>query len=203
MFFKQIISNPGQNFSYILADERTKEAAVIDPSYETEWLIKIIESEKLKVKYIINTHDHHDHTAGNSRIKEKTGAKIIAHKFAKVGQDVSVDDKDEIKIGNLKMKVIYTPGHCKSSICLTVENKILTGDTLFVGECGRTDLAGSDPAEMYDSLFNKLMKLNDETEVYPGHDYGGKPFSTIGFERKNNYVLKTRTKEEFVEFMKS
>ena len=203
MFFKQILSNPGQNFSYILADEKTKEAAVIDPSYETDWLVKIIESEKLKVKYIINTHDHHDHTTGNSRIKEKTGAKITAHKFAKVGQDISLDDKDKIKIGNLKIKIIYTPGHSKSSICLLVENKILTGDTLFVGECGRTDLAGSDPEEMYDSLFNKLMKLDDETEVYPGHDYGDKPSSTIGFERKNNYVLKTRTKEEFVEFMKS
>jgi glyoxylase-like metal-dependent hydrolase (beta-lactamase superfamily II) len=101
------------------------------------------------------------------------------------------------------IKVIYTPGHTPDSICLLVDNKkLLTGDTLFVGECGRTDLPGGNSESLYDSLFNKLLKLSDDVEVYPGHDYGLKPYSTIGEERRTNYVLQPRSLMEFVEFMK-
>jgi glyoxylase-like metal-dependent hydrolase (beta-lactamase superfamily II) len=107
-----------------------------------------------------------------------------------------------LTVGKIQIKVIYTPGHTVDSICLLVDKKkLLTGDTLFVGECGRTDFGGGSSKSMYNSLFNKLMKLDDEVEVYPGHDYGAKPSSTIGEERKSNYTLQPRSLEDFIEFM--
>jgi glyoxylase-like metal-dependent hydrolase (beta-lactamase superfamily II) len=113
-----------------------------------------------------------------------------------------VDGGDTISIGSIPVKGIHTPGHTPDSICLLVDNqKLLTGDTLFVGECGRTDMPEGNSRSMYDSLFNKLLKLNDYVEVYPGHDYGSKPSSTIGEERRSNYTLEPRSLAEFIEFM--
>jgi glyoxylase-like metal-dependent hydrolase (beta-lactamase superfamily II) len=130
-------------------------------------------------------------------------AKIVAHKLSRINADIAVDDGDIIRLGNVPIKVIYTPGHTPDSICLLVDNKkLLTGDTLFVGECGRTDMTGGNSRSMYHSLFTKLLKLNDDVEVYPGHDYGSKPYSTIGEERRSNYVLQPRSLAEFVDFMR-
>ena len=202
MFFRQVQQH-GDNFSYIIADDATREAAVVDPSFNAGEIIRILKTENLKLKYVINTHDHSDHTAGNEELLSMFSAKTVAHKLSRINADVAVDDGDIIRLGNVPIKVIYTPGHTPDSICLLVDNKkLLTGDTLFVGECGRTDLPGGNPESMYDSLFHKLMKLDDDVEVYPGHDYGRKPHSTIGEERKTNYVLETRALEEFVDFMK-
>jgi glyoxylase-like metal-dependent hydrolase (beta-lactamase superfamily II) len=129
-------------------------------------------------------------------------AKTVAHKLSRINADVAVDDGDIIRLGNVPIKVIHTPGHTPDSICLLVDNKkLLTGDTLFVGECGRIDMAGGNSRNMYDSLFNKLLRLNDAVEVYPGHDYGSKPCSTIGEERRSNYTLQPRSLAEFIEFM--
>ena len=156
----------------------------------------------LNIKYVINTHHHRDHTAGNQDIKWRFSAKIVAHKLSTIDKDVSVADGDTIKLGNVVIKVLYTPGHTPDSICLLIDGKLLTGDTLFVGECGRTDLPNGNSKDMYASLFGKLMKLDDSIEVYPGHDYGSSPYSTIGKERRTNYTLKKRSLDEFVEFMK-
>lgn len=201
MFFKQV-KHHGDNFSYIVADEATAEAAVVDPSFNADAIVAIAKDQNLKVKYIINTHDHTDHTAGNEQVRSAFGAKIVTHQLSRVRKDVSVVDGDTIKLGKVVIKVIHTPGHTSDGICLLVDNKLLTGDTLFVGECGRTDLPGGDSESMYNSLFQKLMKLDDAVEVYPGHDYGPKDHSTIGAERRTNYTLKTRTLEEFVAFMR-
>lgn len=130
------------------------------------------------------------------------GAKVVAHQLAAINQDISVADGDVVRVGKLDIRVIHTPGHSPDSICLLVDGKLLTGDTLFVGECGRTDLAGGSAEDMYHSLFDKLMKLDDNIEVYPGHDYGKTKHSTISVERKTNYTLAKRTLDEFVEFMK-
>jgi glyoxylase-like metal-dependent hydrolase (beta-lactamase superfamily II) len=202
MFFRQIQQH-SDNFSYIIADEDTKDAAVVDSSFNASEIIQVLKAEKLNLKYIINTHSHSDHTAGNIELSSIFGAKIVAHRLSKANFDIAVEDEDVLNVGKVSIGVIYTPGHTTDSICLLVENKkLLTGDTLFVGECGRTDLPGGNSKSMYDSLFNKLSKLNDDVEVYPGHDYGLKPSSTIGEEKKSNYTLQPRSLEDFIEFMK-
>ena len=201
MFFKQIQQH-GDNFSYLIADEDVNEAAVVDSSFNSGAIIKILEAKKFSLKYIVNTHGHSDHTAGNLELKSIFGAKIVAYKLSRVNFDVAVDDGDVLAVGKVSLKVIYTPGHSLDSICILINNKkLLTGDTLFVGECGRTDLSGGNSRNLYDSLFNKLLKLDDASEVYPGHDYGLKSSSTIGEERKSNYVLQPRKMEDFIDFM--
>jgi glyoxylase-like metal-dependent hydrolase (beta-lactamase superfamily II) len=201
MIFKQVAVGTFQNFAYLIGDEQTKLAAIVDPAWEVDKLLKTCADLGLKVTYGINTHSHPDHVNGNDLLVQRTAAKIIAHEKSPVKKDIPVKDGDVVQIGSLKARIIHTPGHCPDHICILVEGKLLTGDTLFVGECGRTDLAGGSPREMYNSLFQKILTLPDTTEVFPGHDYGSKPSSTIGFERKNNYTLKPRTQEEFILFM--
>jgi len=201
MLFKQI-KHRGDNFSYVIADEDSREAAVVDPGFNSEAIIRFLKDNGLTAKYVINTHHHGDHTAGNDEIKSAFDAKIIAHKLSNVPKNIGVADGDIVTVGKIAIKVLHTPGHTPDGICLLTDGKLLTGDTLFVGECGRTDLPGGSAKNMYHSLFHKLMKLDDDIEVYPGHDYGYQKYSTIGKERKENYTLEKRTLEEFIEFMK-
>jgi len=201
MIFKQVPVGTFQNFAYIIGDESAGVCAVVDPAWEPEKVLNLCDGLGLKVAYVINTHSHPDHVEGNDKVAKRTGAKIVMHESSRLRKDILVKDGDEVTVGSLKIKVIHTPGHCPDSICLLVDSRLLTGDTLFVGECGRTDLPGSSPSQMYESLFRKILSLSDEIEVYPGHDYGQSPSSTIGHERKNNYVLRQRTKDEFVKFM--
>jgi hydroxyacylglutathione hydrolase len=201
MFFRQVQQH-GDNFSYIIADDATKEAAVVDSSFNAGELTRIIKAEDLKLKYIINTHGHSDHTAGNAELQSIFNARIVVYNRSRINSDVKVADGDVILVGRIPIRVIHTPGHTPDSICLLVDNqKLLTGDTLFVGECGRTDLPGGNSKNMYYSLFHRILKLNDDVEVYPGHDYGSKPFSTIGEEKRSNYTLEPRNLAEFIEFM--
>jgi hydroxyacylglutathione hydrolase len=201
MFFRQVQQH-GDNFSYIIADDTTKEAAVVDSSFNAGEITRILKAENLKLQYIINTHSHSDHTAGNAELRSMFNAKIVAHNLSKIRADVKVDDGDIIQIGLIPVKIIYTPGHTADGMSLLVDNqKLLTGDTLFVGECGRTDMPGGNSKNMYNSLFNKILKLSDKLEVYPGHDYGLKPSSTIGEEKQSNYTLRPRSLTEFIEFM--
>ena len=201
MFFRQIQQH-GDNFSYIIADPETREAAVIDSSYNATEIIKTIKSQSLHLKYIFNTHGHSDHTAGNSELRSIFLAKIVSHNQSKTNSDIKVEDGEVLNIGKIAIRALYTPGHTPDSICLLVDKeKLFTGDTLFVGECGRTDLPGGNAKNLYESLFNKLLNLDDSVEVYPGHDYGSRPSSTIGYERKNNYVLQPRSLKDFIMFM--
>jgi hydroxyacylglutathione hydrolase len=201
MFFRQIQQH-SDNFSYIVADDITRDAAVIDSSYNAGEITRILKAENLNLKYVINTHGHSDHTAGNEELRSMFNAKIVAHKLSRINADIKVDDGDFIRVGNISLKVFHTPGHTPDSICLLVDNqKLLTGDTLFVGECGRTDLPGGNSKNMYESLFHKILRLPDDVEVYPGHDYGSKPFSTIGEERRSNYTLEPRSLAEFIQFL--
>ena len=202
MFFQQV-KGRGDNFTYVLGDEESKEAMVVDPSFNNAETSKVLQSCGLKLKFIVNTHGHRDHTAGNQELKALFGGKVVAYQGSSSPKDLCVSDGDVLTLGATPVKVMYTPGHSPDSICLLVDGKVLTGDTLFVGECGRTDFGGGDPAQIYHSLFDKLMKLDGETEVYPGHDYGPAPRSTIDHERKTNYTLKKRTLDEFIEFMRT
>jgi len=200
MFFRQI-KQMGDNFSYIIADGKTGEAAVVDPSFNAEEITRVLKEKNLKLKYIIDTHGHMDHTAGNGQLKSDFGAKIVAHRSSGIDKDMKVDDGNRIELGEVAIRVLHTPGHTPDGICLLVDNKLLTGDTLFIGECGRTDLPGGSAEQLYRSLFEKLVKLDDSVEVYPGHDYGPKPHSTMGEQKKTNYVLEGRSLEDFMEFM--
>jgi glyoxylase-like metal-dependent hydrolase (beta-lactamase superfamily II) len=189
------------NFTYVIADEQTGDAAVIDPSWDLDKIFDVLKKNSWKAKYIINTHTHFDHVLGNDQVAAVTGAKVVQHKASDARKDISVSDADTIKVGNIALKVIHTPGHSKDSICLLTGNLLFTGDTLFVGNCGRTDLPGSDPKEMYHSLFDKLAKLDEQLVVYPGHNYGSTPKSTIGYEKRTNFVLQPRAENDFVAFM--
>lgn len=201
VFFRQVQCH-GTNFSYIVADEAIGEAVVVDPSYNAGELSRIVKVQNFCLKYIVCTHGHSDHTAGNIELLSMFNAKLVVHRLSGVDAEVRVDDGDVLSVGEVELKVIHTPGHTPDSICLLVDGeKLLTGDTLFVGECGRTDLPGGNARHLYQSLFSKIAKLPGEVEVYPGHDYGAAPSSTIANELRSNYVLKPRSVDEFLEFM--
>ena len=207
MIFRQVKVGPMQNFSYVIGDEHGKEAAVVDAGWEVDKLIEISDKEKLKINKIILTHSHYDHVQKVNELSDKTNAAVCFHENEfenlknilrnKSIKTVKLGDNDEVKVGQIKIKVIHTPGHTPGAICLLAGNKLITGDTLFVNAIGRTDLAGGDAIKLFESL-QKLKKLEDDIEVYPGHDYGEIPFSTIGNEKKNNPYFKCKTKEEFM-----
>lgn len=199
----QLEVGPMANFSYIIADENKRVAAIVDPSWDLEKMYTILEAKKWRVTMIINTHNHFDHVLGNEQITSRTGAQIAQHQDSNwEGKYVSITDGEQIPLGDTVIKVLHTPGHSKESISLLVNDEfIFTGDTLFVGGCGRVDLLGGDVNDMYDSLYNKVLQLNEDLIVYPGHNYGSSPWSTIGKEKKNNPALQSRSREEFVKFM--
>ena len=202
MIIEQIPIGPMANFGYILGCEETRIAALIDPAFEPEKLVARAKELELDVEWILNTHGHFDHINGNNVAVEMTGAKIIGHNSSTFHVDNKVDHDDIFSIGNLDVRVLFTPGHSPDEVCFFVNNQVLfTGDVLFVGECGRTDLPGSNIQEMYKSLFEVLARIPDDVDIFPGHDYGSSPMSTMGFERANNYVLEPRSLEDFVVFM--
>ena len=190
------------NFSYIIADEKTGEAAIIDPSWDLEKIFDTLKKNRWKSKYIINTHSHFDHVLGNDQVAEITGANIVQHNNSQLAKQISVSEGDLVNVGDIAIRILHTPGHSPDSICLIVDGHLVfTGDTLFVGNCGRVDLPGSNPREMYTSLLEKVAKLDESLIVYPGHDYGPRPTSTIADEKRTNYVLKQRSMKEFLQFM--
>lgn len=190
-----------QNFSYIIYDEHEKVGVVIDPSWDLEKIFDFLEKNKISAKYIINTHTHFDHVLGNDQVAEITKAPIIQHEKSNIKKDRSVREGEIINIGKMELEVLYTPGHSEDSICLIVNKEsIVTGDTLFVGNIGRVDLPGSSPDNMYDSL-SRVSKLEGSLVVYPGHNYGITPTSTILNERTNNPMLNFKSKEAFLKYM--
>lgn len=190
-----------QNFSYILYDEHEKVGAIIDPSWDLEKILMFLEKNRISTKFIINTHTHFDHVLGNDQVAEITKAVIIQHEKSTINKDRSVRDGEIIDIGHVQLEIMYTPGHSEDSICLMINKEsILTGDTLFVGNIGRVDLPGSSPDKMYDSLL-RIAKLDGSLVIYPGHNYGMTPTSTILNERSNNPMLNFKSKEAFLKYM--
>jgi len=196
-------------FSYLIGDEQAKECLLIDPADGHDMLIKEAESRDLVIKYIVNTHSHIDHVMGNKEMVRRTGAKIIIHEADAPGladtpqqlldmfgavpsppADILVSDGQEIQIGNIAIKVIHTPGHTPGGMCLFIDGMVFTGDTLFVGAIGRTDLPGSVHEDLEQSIRSKLYELPGETVVYPGHNYGMTPTSTIDQERRTNAFVR-------------
>ena len=201
MIVHQILVGNMQNFTYVIEDDNTEEGIVIDPSWDLEKVQQIITRKNLNIKYIVNTHHHFDHTIGNEGMAEFTKAKIIQHENSELKNDITVKDGDVIKFGNSELKVLHTPGHSKDSICLIGDGKIFSGDTLFVGNCGRIDLPGGSAKELFHSLFDVLYDLDDDLVLYSGHNYGQSPISTIGKEKLTNLVMQRRSEEEFLDMM--
>jgi len=193
---------PLQNFTYLVAERDGGEGIVIDPSFGVDPVLGQIDSRSVKVRFILDTHSHRDHIAGNADVKSRTGAKVVAHASAPIGQDISVQEGDTIRAGKLHVMVMHTPGHTPDSVLYLFEGHVATGDTLFVGECGRTDLPGGDPRQMYDSLLRRVVSLDDALVVLPGHDYGVTPTSTIGREKSENYTLRPRSMDQFLAFLR-
>lgn len=204
MFFKQIPIGSMSNFSYLFGCERTLEAAVVDPAFDTGKILRQASVDGYHIKYILTTHTHFDHIGGHKSMIDSTGAKVVVHRLEadqitknQIPADIIVEDGDEIRIGDITVRVIHTPGHTPGAICLLIDReKLITGDTLFIGDCGRTDLPGGSSKALYESI-QKLAALDPGIEVYPGHDYGEKPYSTIGEEKKTNPAMLCRTLEEF------
>jgi glyoxylase-like metal-dependent hydrolase (beta-lactamase superfamily II) len=192
MIIKQIATGYMDNFSYIVGCENTRRALVIDPGSDVERIVSEAEKENLEIVTIVNTHGHGDHTAGNAKLKARTGAQIIIHELdgdRYSDADVRLTDEKSLQLGEITFDVINTPGHTPGGICLHAQGNLFTGDTLFVGDSGRTDLPGGDRPTLGKSI-RRLMKLPDHTVVWPGHDYGPTPSSTIGWEKRNNVNAK-------------
>ncbi len=191
---------PGRNFAYLIGDPRAGKGAVIDPADSFPMLEAEAVKHGLAIEYVFNTHSHPDHTAGNHYFHQR-GAKVVAHETAPGHHDRPVKDGEVVQVGDVAVKVLHTPGHRFDSVCLIAGPNLYSGDTLFIGECGRTDLMGSNPKQMHHTLLVLLRDLPDDLVVMPGHNYGPVPSRTLGEEKRLNYTLQPRTLEEFLAFM--
>ena len=198
MIFEQVLTGGDRNFGYFLADREGGMAAVVDPSGRPDLFFVLADKYRTNLKYVILTHDHYDHTGGSSELARQSSALLVLHRSAGDRADLPVEDGDELELGEVTLKVIHTPGHTRDSICILAEDILITGDTLFVGKVGGTDL-GKQAQDEFTSLHEKLMVLPDETKVYPGHDYGTSPSSTIGEEKRSNPFILRKTFEDFVD----
>ncbi len=205
MYFKRLGLGPMANFIYLLGDEREKKAAVVDPAWEVNEILKVLEEDQMEVSHVFLTHAHPDHSNGVEEIKKKTGAPVFMHPLEKPWEGDWAKDtekikhEDRIRVGNLECEFLHTPGHSPGSLCIRVGSHLVSGDTLFVGACGRTDLPGGNPEQLFSSL-QMLAQLPDELKVFPGHGYGPSASSTIGVEKKNNPFMACREKERFLSF---
>jgi sulfur dioxygenase len=204
MLFRQLFDCESSTYTYLLASEKTKEALLIDSVItNVQRDVKLINELGLELKYLAETHVHADHITGVSEIKKLVSeAKSIVHKDCGAPcVDIPVIDGDEIIIGEIKIKVIYVPGHTNSCVAYYVQNMVFTGDALLIRGCGRTDFQGGSPETLFISVTEKLFKLPEETLVYPAHDYKGLTSSTIWEEKRFNLRFANKTKEEFINIM--
>lgn len=208
LYIRQVETGLMQNFNYLIGDPVTRECAYVDPAWEADRLLQMAKDDGYKVTKILLTHNHFDHVEGVEAVVAATGAEVLIHKADDrpiqkgTGRLISLADGQEFKVGNLLVTALNTPGHTPGSTCYLVQapedptQHLFTGDTLFQGNCGRSDLPGGDPKILFQSLA-KLKALDPTTKIYPGHDYGIKPVTTIRFEKENNPTLKAKTYEEF------
>jgi hydroxyacylglutathione hydrolase len=197
MLVRQIAVGTMQNFVYLIADKPGGEGLVVDSGWETEPIVNAAKKANVRVKFAVATHNHFDHTSSLRELADSLGAKVVAHQRSPIEHDISVDGGDVLALGKAEVKVIYTPGHTEDSICLYDGEDLFTGDTLFIGNCGRTDLPGGSSRELFRSLHGVILRLPPSTIIYPGHDYGDVPYRSLGEEALSNPVLSARTYAEF------
>ena len=203
MIFKQLFDQKSSTYTYLIASSKGREALIIDPVLENvkDYIILLKELDLRLVK-VIDTHIHADHVTGASKLKDITKCSTIMGDHTRADAvEIKVKDDEYINLENLKIKAMYTPGHTSDSYSFLMDNYLFSGDTLLINGTGRTDFQNGDSKDAYNSIFNKLLKLPDETFLYPAHDYKGEKVSTIGKEKKQNPRLQVSSVDEYVELM--
>jgi len=203
MIFEQIFDKTSSTYTYLISSGPGREALIIDPVLEhVDNYINILNKLNLKLVKVIDTHIHADHITGMSELKNKTNCEtVMGDKTPADIVSIKVKDQEELKLDNLKIKAVYTPGHTFESFSFLMEDRVFTGDTLLIGGTGRTDFQNGNPYDSYNSIFNILLKLPEKTKVYPAHDYNGKFSSTIEQERKTNPRLQVKSADEYADIM--
>jgi hydroxyacylglutathione hydrolase len=212
---KQLELGPMQNFVYLIGDPLTRQCVVVDPAWEIDAIVDEAAADDMEITGALVTHTHQDHVGGHlfghdipgvAELLGKAKAKVYVHKAEReflrgMSSDVTkVEGGDTIRVGRFPLTFIHTPGHTPGSQCFLVDGRLVSGDTLFIRSCGRTDLPGSDPKEMYTSLTQRLGALPDETVVLPGHNYGG-AHTTIGAEKRQNPMMRFASMTDFLHAM--
>ena len=203
MIFNQLFDEKSSTYTYIISSGKGREALIIDPVIEhTDQYIKVLKDLDLKLVKVIDTHIHADHVTGLNELNKRTNCiRIMGENSKSEVIDIKLKDEENINIDKIELKAIYTPGHTDCSYSYLMNDRVFTGDTLLINGTGRTDFQNGSAYEAYESLFGKLLKLPEETLVYPAHDYNGKKNSTIGSEKSNNPRLQVSSKEEYAEIM--
>jgi glyoxylase-like metal-dependent hydrolase (beta-lactamase superfamily II) len=219
IFLRQMELGPMQNFVYLVGDPVARECVVVDPAWEIDEIVRTAEGAGLRITGALVTHTHQDHVGGSleswgmpgripgiEELLTRVPAKVYVHKNERellkgLGSDlVKVDNHDTLQVGRLTITFLHTPGHTPGSQCFLVDGRLISGDTLFIGSCGRVDLPGSDPSEMYYSLTQRLGALPDDTVLFPGHNYGGAS-STIGDQKRHNPFMRFPSLADFLSVM--
>lgn len=220
LYLRQAQIGPMANYVYILGDPVSRKVAVVDPAWDTNAICNFVEKEGYEIDKILITHYHQDHLGGHmmgqsiegsAEMLKRVKAKVYVNKHEAEGTKrvaglsdsdlVKVDAGDVIKLGDIEVKFLHTPGHTPGSQCFLAAGNLIAGDTLFVNSCGRVDLPGSDPEAMYHSLNHTLKSLDDSTVVYPGHAYSNESSSTIGQQKRTNMYLRFETLDDFLDAM--
>jgi len=203
MIFKQVFDKKSSTFTYLIASSEGREALIIDPVIENvDNYIQLLNELDLKLVKVIDTHIHADHVTGASKLKDKTKCITIMGDHTPADSvEIKVKDGELIKLDQLELRAIYTPGHTSDSFSFLMNNYLFSGDTLLINGTGRTDFQNGNAKDAYDSIFNKLLKLPDETLLYPAHDYKGENVSTIGKEKKLNPRLQVENVNQYIEIM--
>ena len=203
MIFEQLFDTKSSTYTYILSSGKGREALIIDPVLEhTDQYINFLNKLELKLVKVIGTHIHADHITGLNELSKRTSCtKIMGDNSKSEVVDLRVKEDENVKIDNINLKVMYTPGHTDCSYSYLMNDRVFTGDTLLINGTGRTDFQNGNARQQYDSIFNKLLKLPENTIVFPAHDYNGKKHSTIGSERDNNPRLQVNSVDQYVEIM--
>jgi glyoxylase-like metal-dependent hydrolase (beta-lactamase superfamily II) len=220
IWFRQVLAGPMQNFVYLIGDPATREAVIVDAAWDVGALVDLAEKEGYRITHALVTHSHPDHVGGQFSGMEIQGVaellarqpvKIVIHKSeadflsrftgASASDLIRSDAGDLLRVGGVEIKLLHTPGHTPGSQCFLVDKRLVSGDTLFIGSCGRVDLPGSDPEAMYRSLHETLLRLEDDVVLYPGHHYADRPSTTMGEEKRENMFLRFRSVQEFLRFM--
>jgi len=209
LYIKQMEIGPMQNFVYFVGDSQTREVAVVDAAWNVPQILQAAAEEDLTITHAFVSHYHYDHTNGLPDLLNELDVPVYVNKEEAVWmKDLAAENTkavssgDKVKIGSVEVEFIHTPGHTPGSHCFLVDNNLVAGDTLFIDACGRTDLPGGDPEQLFDSLTNKLMKLDDATILYPGHDYAAVTTATLGEQKQTNPFLRIGTLDEFLKTLK-